>query len=114
MPCDRQLKRGQTISSRKEEIRSTVAKLSQKLASGAVKAKVGPRGAITFVGLSETDRNGVTDICAYRQIMISGSATAKLAIARAEQLAGITVNKQTLAIGTHSHDGGMTWHNHKG
>ena len=47
----------------------------------------------------------------YRCIMATGTVVAKLAIARAEQLAGRAVNKQALANGhAHSHDGGRSFH----
>ena len=46
--------------------------------------------------------------------MISGSPLAKMKIAQAELLAGRTVDKQVIGQGAHSHDGGKTWHNHKG
>jgi hypothetical protein len=39
---------------------------------------------------------------------------ARLAIQRAEQLAGRSVDRAVIGHGTHSHDGGRTWHEHKG
>ena len=67
-------------------------------------------GAIAFVGPEwEGVRSGVTDACAYRRIMATGSALARQEILRAEQLAGRTVNRQVVAAGVHSHDGGATW-----
>jgi hypothetical protein len=113
MPCDRKLKAGQTLQQRAEEVRKAVDRLSQGLANGRVKAKVGPQGAIAFDGLSEVERDGVTDACAYRRLLVSGSALAKAAITRAEQLAGRAVDKQVVGQGAHSHDGGKTWHDHK-
>jgi hypothetical protein len=114
MPCDSKLKPKQTIQQRAAEIRRVVQSLSDALASGRVKVKVGPQGAVAFDGLTDAERDGVTDACAYRRVMISGSALAKAAIARAEQLAGRGVSRQVLATGAHSHDGGVTWHEHKG
>lgn len=114
MPCDTRLKTGQTISQRKAEVLKAVERLQQALVSGRVKAKVGPQGAIAFDGLTEAERDGVTDACAYRRIMVTGSALAKAAIARAEQLAGRSVDRQVVGQGAHSHDGGRTWHGHKG
>jgi hypothetical protein len=109
MPCDTRLKPRQTISQRKAEVVKAVDKLSQGLATGKVKAKIGPQGAIAFIGFDE-DRDGVTDACAYRRLMVSGSALAKAAIAKAELLAGRKVDKSVLAAGVHSHDGGDHWH----
>lgn len=114
MPCDTRLRRGQTISQRKQEVRDAVAKLSQRLAAKQVKPVIGPQGAIAFAGWTEDDRNGVTDACAYRQLMVHGSGLAKAEIARAEQLSGRSVNKQVVGHGAHSHDGGHSWHHHKG
>lgn len=110
MPCDTRLKPRQTIQQRKEEVRKAVDRLASGLTSGRIKAKVGPQGAIAFVGFEGTDRDGVTDACAYRRIMATGSQQAKLAIMKAEQLAGRTVDRQAIAQGHHSHDGGETWH----
>jgi hypothetical protein len=114
MVCDTRLKPQQTLAARKDEIRRMVARLSEGLASGRIKAVVGPQGAIAFNGLTETERDGVTDACAYRQLMITGSPLARAAIARAEALAGRSVDRRAVARGAHSHDGGHSWHNHKG
>ena len=112
MVCDSRLKPKQTIQQRTVEIRRAVTKLSDALATGRVKARVGPQGAIAFEGWSEADRDGVSDACAYRRLLVSGSALAKAAIARAEQIAGRTVDRQIVARGVHTHDG-VTWHSHK-
>lgn len=110
MPCDTKTRPGQTLAQRKESVRATVERLARGLASGKVGVKVGPQGAVAFTGLSMEERDGVTDACAYRRIMSTGSTMAKLAIARAEQLAGRAVDKKVITAGTHSHDGGHTWH----
>ena len=114
MPCDTRLRRGQTITQRKAEVRKSVTQLSKLLVAGTVKPVVGPQGAIAFQGWTDTDRDGVTDAYAYRQLQIACSALALATITRAEQIAGRSVNKQAVAHGAHSHDGGHTWHNHKG
>ena len=110
MPCDTRLKPRQTITERKAEVAAVVARLSALLTAGTVKPVIGPQGAIAFQGLTDEQRDGVTDACAYRRLMATGSATAKAAIARAEQLAGRSVDRAALAHGHHSHDGGQTWH----
>lgn len=110
MPCDTKLKPGQTIKQRIAEVREMVAKLSASLAAGRVRAKVGAEGGIVFEGLTDEDRNAVTDACAYRRLMVSGSALAKAKIAAAEAIAGRPVNRQAIGQGLHSHDGGKTWH----
>lgn len=114
MPCDRKLKQNQTIQQRVTEIRKVTENLVKAIAMGRVKAKVGPQGAIAFIGLSDEERDGVTDACAYRRLLTSGSPSALQAIARAEALAGRSVNRQTVAVGAHSHDNGVSWHSHKG
>jgi hypothetical protein len=62
---------------------------------------------------TEAERDGVTDACAYRRILVSGSALAKEAILKAEIRAGRSVDKLVIGQGAHSHDGGRTWHDHK-
>lgn len=113
MPCDTRLKPKQTIQERAKEVRDAVTRLAQGLAAGRIKVKVGPQGAVAFEGF-DNERDGVTDACAYRRIMATGSALARMHIAKAEQLAGRSVSKQAVAQGAHSHDGGHTWHSHKG
>jgi hypothetical protein len=114
MPCDTKLKPKQTIQQRATEIRAMVATLAQGLASNRVRVKIGPTGGVAFIGLTDQERDGVTDACAYRRIMATGSALAKAKIAAAEALSGRAVNREAVAHGHHSHDGGATWHNHKG
>jgi len=114
MPCDTKLKPKQTLKQRAEEVRRAAERIGAGLARGSIKAKVGPQGAIAFEGVSEQERDGVTDACAYRRIMVSGSALARAAISRAELMAGRAVDKQVIGQGAHSHDGGRTWHDHKG
>ena len=112
MPCDTRMKRGQTISQRKDEVRRATEKFVAGLKSGKVKAVVDRKtGAVAFSGITDDERDGVTDACAYRRVMVSGSQMAIQAILRAEQLAGRSVNQQAVASGVHSHDGGLTWHN---
>jgi hypothetical protein len=114
MPCDTRLKPRQTIQQRAIEVREATTRLAAALAAGRVKVKIGPRGEVAFQGWDETSRDGITDACAYRRIMATGSALARMAIAKAEQMSGRVVNKQAVAAGHHSHDGGATWHTHKG
>lgn len=114
MPCDTRLKPRQTIQERAKEVREVVSFLDELIRKGKVAVKVGPQGAVAFNGMTDSEKDGVTDACAYRRLMVSGSATAKAAIARAEQLAGRSIDRRAVAIGAHSHDGGVTWHAHKG
>lgn len=110
MPCDTVYKPRQTMSERKAEIKKRVKEVDRQIIANKVKVKVGPQGAITFTGISTTDRDGMTDGCIYRMLMNTGSAAAKIAIQRAEQIAGRTVDRKVVAQGLHSHDGGQSWH----
>lgn len=112
MPCDtvRDPNNPVLLAQRKFEVTSAVAVLDKLIMRRKVKVVIGPQGAIAFTGDEwEKNRNRVTDACAYRRIMATGSSLAKAEIARAEQLAGRTVDRRVLAAGTHSHDGGTTW-----
>jgi hypothetical protein len=108
MPCDTVRRRRQTVQQRAAEVRKVVEKIDAKIQAKTVKVKVGPQGAIAFQGLTAEERDDVTDSCIYRRIMATGSATAKLAIAQAEMLAGTKVSQQALAAGWHAH--GDEWH----
>jgi hypothetical protein len=108
MPCDTP-RRQQTIGERALEVRAAIAALDRALLRRQVRVVVGPQGAIAFTGWGAQERNGVTDACAYRRIMATGSTLAKLEIMKAEQLAGRSVDRSVVNAGTHSHDGGQTW-----
>ena len=110
MPCDTRLKQGQTIQQRAEEVRRAVSALDKAIQERRVQIKVGPQGAVAFSGWSEQERDSVTDACAFRRIMATGTALARAEIAKAEQMSGRTINRQVIGQGVHSHDGGKTWH----
>lgn len=112
MPCDTRLKAGETIQQRAATVRRRTLELSEAIVAGRVRVKVGPQGAVAFEGW--TERDGITDACAYRRLMSAGSALARAKIAQAEQLAGRSINRQVVGQGVHSHDGGLSWHDHKG
>lgn len=110
MPCDTRLKPRQTVAQRVTEVRKAQQRIEKLLASRRVTAKVGPQGAVAFLGLSEDERDGLTDACIYRHVMLKGSAAAKLALMKAEQQAGRSVDRRVVSQGVHSHDGGQSWH----
>lgn len=111
MPCDTRLKQNQTISQRAAEVRQIVFDVNSLIAANKVKAVVDKKtGAVAFEGLDDNLRDGATDACIYRRLMVTGSALTKAKLAQAEAIAGRSVNKQALANGHHSHDGGKTWH----
>jgi hypothetical protein len=100
----------QTLTQRVEEVKKAVTAVDKLIAARKVQVKVGPQGAITFIGISDDDRKRMTDACIYRTLRIRGSAATRMAIQRAEQIAGVQVDRKVVAAGTHSHDGGRTWH----
>lgn len=107
MPCDTfRAAPQQTLTERKKQITEVIEDLARKLARGQVKAIVGPQGAIAFEGW--TNKNGVTDACALRRVMATGSTSAKLAIMKAEQAAGRKLDMNVVASGVHAHGG--VWH----
>ena len=117
MPCDSKLKTGQTIKARALEVREVVERLAKGLVRGTVKAVVGPTGGIAFTGLTNEERDGVTDACMYRRVLATGSPLALQAIQRAEAAAGRSVDRMAVAHGHHAHadaHGALHWHNHKG
>lgn len=114
MPCDTRTLPNQTLTERKKEVLESVVELNALLVAGRVKVKIGPQGAVAFEGWTDQQRRRVSDACAYRRLLAIGGSLAKAKIAQAEAMAGRKVNMQAVGQGAHSHDGGHTWHNHKG
>jgi len=111
MPCDTRLKPKQTLQQRAAEVRKAVDALALKVLKRQVRPVVDrATGAIAFQGWNETDRDGITDACAYRRLKVQGNALVQAELARAEAMAGRPVNTKALAQGVHSHDGGVSWH----
>lgn len=110
MPCGTELLAGQTFEQRKDEVRKAVSAVGKLIEARKVQLKVGPQGAVTFIGIPETVRARMTDACIYRMLSNTGSAAVKMAFMRAEQLAGRSVDRSKVAAGIHSHDGGASWH----
>jgi len=108
MPCDTvAVNRGITTAERARQIQAALASLEAGLASGAVKAVIGAQGGIAFNG--QWARDGVSDVCAYRRLLLKGSGALRMAVQRAELQAGRKLNPQAIGSGLHSHDGGNTW-----
>lgn len=106
MPCDTRLKPNQTITQRKLEITEVVDRIQKGLVNGSMKLLLSKDGAVAFSGISDADKNNVTDACIFRRIMATGSALAKAKLQAAQALLG----KPVVTNGSHSHDGGQTWH----
>lgn len=109
MPCDTRLSPRQTLAERMEETRRALKRLEQALVNGQVRIRIGPGGAVAFTGWTERDRDGLSDVCAYRILTAEGSSAMKRAVFAAEAFSGQKVNAQAVASGVHSHDGGKTW-----
>lgn len=108
MPCDTiRVDSRITTADRMRQIARAIDALEAGLQSGTVKAVIGRQGAIAFAG--NWARDGVQDVCAYRRLLLKGSSALKLAVSRAEQVAGRKLNPQAIGSGVHSHDGGATW-----
>lgn len=114
MSCDIMRRPNQTLTERKDEVKKAITMLDKLIASGKVNVRVGTdgigKGAVVFKGWSDAERAGITDACAFRLLSSSASMMTKLKLQQAQQAAGVSVNRQTLAQGVHSHDGGATWH----
>ncbi len=109
MPCDTRLREGQTLESRNDQIKKALQRLEAALTLNQVKVTIGANGAVAFTGWKPSDRDDMTDVCAYRTLMSQNSWALRQAIARAESQQGRKVNPAAVAAGTHSHDGGKTW-----
>lgn len=108
MACETRRRNGQSLAARQANIKRAIAALDARLKKRQARVTVGPQGAVAFAGWAE--RDDITDACAYRLLMVHGSALALAEIAQAEIVAGRPVNRQALAQGVHSHDGGQSWH----
>jgi LmbE family N-acetylglucosaminyl deacetylase len=110
MPCESmRATPEQTEQERRAEIDAALRLLEQKLQAGTVTVGIGPTGAIVFKNWGD-ERKRVTDVCAFRKLTQSRSFALRTAVQRAEAQTGRKVNVATVSGGTHSHDGGQTWH----
>jgi hypothetical protein len=104
MPCmSTPLTRGQTLGARMRQARAALKRLEASIQSGRVRVQVGANGAVAFTGWK--DRDGISDVCAYRTLTAENS----FALRRAVAATGRQINPQAIAAGVHSHDGGHTW-----
>jgi len=114
MVCDTRLRERQSLGERKEEVKKALTQLEKLIAAGKVSVRVGTegigKGAVAFKGWADNERSGISDGCAYRLLMATGSQLTKMKLAQAQQLSGVSVNRQVIGQGVHSHDGGATWH----
>ena len=108
MPCDTP-KQGVSPAERRSQIAAALKALEEQLTSGAVTVTIGPGGALAFRSWTR-DRREVSDVCAARALLKANSWALRKAIAGAEARGGVKFAASALAAGTHSHDGGETWH----
>ena len=105
MPCTTQ---ANLTQQRRDAMSEAIARLDRALEGGTVRVTLSATGALAFKGLWRNE--GVSDLCAYRALQSANSAALRRAVARAEVIAGRSLNPQQVAAGTHSHDGGASWH----
>jgi hypothetical protein len=110
MPCDSVRRPNETPQQRKEVVKKSLGRLEKALTEGRVKLKVGPNGAVAIDGWKADERDDVTDVCAIRTLQSQNSWAFRQALAKAETVAGRKMNQAAVSAGTHSHDGGSTWH----
>lgn len=112
MPCDTIRKKNETKEQRVQRVMTALRRLEVGLRSQVVKVVIGPQGAATFTGWTPEDREGVTDVCAFRALTKMRSAALANAIRQAEIAQGRRVDMAQVERGVHSHDGGRTWGTH--
>jgi len=96
----------------KRRMLDALKKLDRLLSEGAVGVVVGPTGAVAFKNWGAAEREGWTDVCAFRRLQSGNSAALRKALARAEAMAGRQIDQRAVASGLHSHDGGASWGTH--
>lgn len=87
-----------------------IKRLNAALGAGTAQVVIGAAGSIAFKGWNE--REGVSDLCAYRALAASNSPELRRAVMRAEAMSGRKLDTRAVASGVHSHDGGSTWGSH--
>jgi hypothetical protein len=112
MPCDTwRAAPEQTLTQRKTQVTEIIQRITVLLAKRTIKVAVDKKtGAITFDGIPSTLRQGVSDACVYRRLIVGKNPVAAAEIKRAEAAAGRPVSSAAVAQGIHSHDGGQSWH----
>jgi hypothetical protein len=107
MPC---LTQAALTPTQKQSQRAALARLQQAIGAGTVQIVVGRAGAVAFKGWLDADRNGVSDLCAYRAL--ANTPELRRALVRAEAMSGNRMDPRAIAGGLHSHDGGKSWDRH--
>ena len=105
MPCNTDPRLTPVQRKRQAE---ALTRLEAMIAAGTVQVAIGPQGAIAF--RNWTDREGQSDVCAYRALAARNSPELRKAMVRAEAMSGRKASPQAIGAGIHSHDGGNSWH----
>jgi hypothetical protein len=105
MPCLTQPNQTAEVKARQ---RTALQRLAEALAAGRVTVTVGRAGGLAFVGW--TDREGVSDLCAYRAL--ANHPEMRRALLKAEAATGHRMDPRAVASGLHSHDNGAAWSRH--
>jgi hypothetical protein len=108
MPC---LTNPTVTVEQKAKQRGALERLRESIGAGRVQVVVGKgNGAFALKGWADNDREGVSDVCAYRALL--NTPEMRRAIQRAQAMSATPLNQQAIAGGLHSHDGGKTWGRH--
>lgn len=111
MPCiGTPLSKDQTLAQRLTQVDQALKRLEQYIQTGTVRIGIGTNGAIAFQGWQ--DREGISDVCAFRSLTATNSWVLRQAVLRAEGMSGRKVNPKAVEAGMHTHDGGKTWGKH--
>lgn len=95
----------------KQKQRDALAKLAKAIGAGKVQVVVAKgTGAFALKGWADSDREGVSDLCAYRALM--NAPEMRMAVRKAQVMANTPLSARAIATGLHSHDGGKTWGTH--
>lgn len=112
MACEARLRKGQTLAERNAEVDRALKELEAQLKAKRVTVGIAPNGAVVFNGWQSKDRSDLSDVCAYRSLMLKNSWELRQAVAAAEMQARRKVNPLAVAAGWHSHNNGVTWGKH--
>ena len=106
MPCTSQ---ANLSADQARRMSDAIKRLEMALGNNSASLVIGAAGSIAFKGWN--DKEGVSDLCAYRALASSNSPALRRAVMRAEAL-GTKINPRAIAAGMHSHDGGQSWGHH--
>lgn len=99
----------ETVQMKRER---AIERLRRELAAGTTTVRISANGAVAFSKPMNMIDDGFADVCAFRKLFAANDPALRMAIMKAEALAGRKVNMMAVASGEHSHDGGSTWSRH--